>query len=258
MQTLDLGRKNYLEAWAIQKEFVEKRAAGEIEDTLLFVEHEPVYTVGRASQSSLDRSGESADGLASDRITDSIPPATETASIHVRKLGDVPVVEVERGGKLTFHGPGQIVGYPIFHLTRRDLRGYLREMERILMSTISEQALLSVKPCPETLFLEPGQLQTGVWVRDKKLASIGIAVRKWVSFHGFALNVHTDLRYFEAVEPCGFSGSIMTSIERELGGMGDMRVLVSNLKRTLAEKFSVLSNTYHAAPLQSPEVSASV
>lgn len=229
MEILDLGRKSYMEAWQLQKQLVEKRALGAIEDTLVFVEHEPVYTVGRAAQGSSDQVSEE---------------AVNTSMIDVRKLGQVPVIEVERGGKLTFHGPGQIVGYPIFYLPNHDLRSYLREMERILMSVVSEQALLTVKPCPETLFLEPGQLQTGVWIRDRKLASIGIAVRKWVSFHGFALNVATDLRYFEAIEPCGFNGSVMTTLEKELGGVGDMRVLMSNLKKALAEKFIELSKSY--------------
>lgn len=229
MEVIDLGRKTYSEVWELQKHLVEKRAAGEIPDTLVLVEHEPVYTAGRGAQQSSDDGG-----------FEAVPQG----AIEVRKLGMVPVIEIERGGKLTFHGPGQIVGYPIFALTHRDLRTYLRDLERVLMQVVSEQALLTVKPCPETLFLEPGQLQTGVWTRDKKLASIGIAVRKWVSFHGFALNVSTDLRYFEAIDPCGFNGSVMTTLEQELGGMGDMKVLTSNLKRALAEKFLELSKSY--------------
>jgi len=219
MEVIDLGRKNYLETWQLQKELLEKRIRGGIEDTLLFVEHHPVYTVGR---------GET---------------ATKT-EIKVHKLGTVPVVEVERGGKITFHGSGQIVGYPIFSLPHQDLRQYLKDLERTLVSTISEQTLLNAKPCPETLLLEPGQLQTGVWIRDKKVASIGIAIKHWVTYHGFALNVSTDLNYFEAIEPCGFSGQVITTLTKELGNNTNPLSLTTNLKRTLAAKFEALSVAY--------------
>lgn len=231
MDVLDLGRKTYQEAWELQKQLVDKRAAGEIADTLLLVEHEPVYTVGRA--------GMSAPG------DDTVSAAQHApAEIKVRKLGAVPVVEVERGGKLTYHGPGQLVGYPIFSLQHHDLRRYLRDLERILMSALNEETMLPARPCPETLLLEPGQLQTGVWIRDRKLASIGIAVRKWVSYHGFALNVSTDLRYFEAVEPCGFNGSIMTTVAEQMGKDADMAVICENLKKSVIAKFTELSKSY--------------
>ncbi len=194
MKILDLcsvsGAKDYESTWALQKELVEARARDEIEDTLILVEHDPVYTMGRSSSET-------------------------TKSIRVAGLGDVPVVAVERGGKLTFHGPGQLVGYPIFKLTHRDLRRYLRDIEGALMSALREEAELPAKPCPENLSLEPGQLGTGVWIRDRKIASIGIAVKHWVSYHGFALNLSTDLRYFMAVNPCGFSGDVMTSVSVE-------------------------------------------
>jgi len=224
LQVVDWGRKTYQESLELQKQLVASRAAGEIPDTLVFVEHDPVYTVGRAGGVS--------------------PSSALTTEVKVRKLGVVPIVEIERGGKMTFHGPGQIVGYPIFALPHRDLRRYLRDLERVLVSTLSEETLLPAQPCPETLVLEPGQLQTGVWVHDRKLASIGIAVKKWVSFHGFALNVSTDLRYFEAIEPCGFRGDVITSVAREMGADADMVSLTSNLKRALAARFATLSETY--------------
>lgn len=227
-QVMDLGRMAYVEAWEVQKDLVARRAAGEVGDTLVLVEHDPVYTVGRAGRSA----GDSA-----------------SSQVLVRKLGAVPVVEVERGGKLTFHGPGQLVGYPIFALKHRDLRRYLRDLERILMSVVSEQTLLPARPCPDSLLLEPGQLQTGVWVRDKKIASIGIAVKNWVSYHGFALNIATDLRYFEAVEPCGFQGNVMTTIERELGPGAELSTLTSTLKREFSYRFLALSKDYDGAVL---------
>lgn len=232
MDVLDLGRKTYQETWELQKQLVEKRAADEIPDTLILVEHEPVYTVGRAGMQA---------------STDDTAAAVHhaPAEIKVRKLGSVPVAEVERGGKLTYHGPGQLVGYPIFALQHHDLRRYLRDLERILMSTLVEETMLPARPCPETLLLEPGQLQTGVWVRDKKIASIGIAVRKWVAYHGFALNVSTDLRYFEAVEPCGFAGSIMTTVQEKMGQDADIALVAANLKRSLIAKFTELSRSYN-------------
>jgi len=231
MDVLDLGLKDYKETWELQKELVAKRAEGLIPDTLILVEHLPVYTVGRAGMKSQQELQE---------FDEAAHPVQE---VKVRKLGTVPMYDIERGGKTTFHGPGQLVGYPIFHLTHRDLRIYLRDLERILMQTLVDETLLPARPCPDSLLLEPGQLQTGVWVRDKKIASIGIAVKRWVSYHGFGLNLSTDLRYFEAVHPCGFTGDVMTSVERELQSDADMRTLTSNIKRTLAKKFSDLSES---------------
>jgi lipoyl(octanoyl) transferase len=224
MELIDLGQKSYKEAWEVQKELVEKRADGAIPDTLILVEHEPVYTVGRGGSI---ESGES--------------------SVRVKKLGSVPVVEVERGGKLTFHGPGQLVGYPIFGLPHRDLRTYLRDVERILMSVLLEETALPARPCPETLLLEPGQLQTGVWIRDRKIASIGIAVKRWVAYHGFALNLTTDLRYFEAVEPCGFHGGVITSVQNEMGADADMAMVGSRIRQKLGARFEELSRRYSDA-----------
>lgn len=219
--------QSYSEVWELQRQLVQDRAESKIEDTLVLVEHSPVYTLGRGG-------------------FDSETPR----HIQVKKLGAVPVIEVERGGKITFHGPGQIVGYPIFALPQRDLRMYLRDMERILVGVVSEHTDLPVKPCPESLLLEPGQLQTGVWVRDSKIASIGIAVKHWVTYHGFALNLSTDMRYFEAVEPCGFQASILSSVERELSRTGkpfDGKKLRQKIKTALISQFEALSLKYSAA-----------
>lgn len=225
MRVLDLGIKTYEETWELQKKALEDRASGRTEDTLILVEHPPVYTIGRA-------------GLGED--------AALPTEILVRKLGKVPVVEVERGGKLTFHGPGQLVGYPIFALPHHDLRLYLRDLERILVQALSEETMLPAKPCPETLLLDPGQLQTGVWIRDKKVASIGIAVKRWVAYHGFALNLATDLRYFEAVNPCGFQGSIMTSVRHEMGRDAEMSAITKSVKQNLIRRFEELSRRYQS------------
>lgn len=222
MKVLDLGVQDYAETWALQKKLIE--APELLEDTLILVEHLPVYTQGRAAQS--------------------FDTAASNASNVVKQFNSVPVIDIERGGKITFHGPGQLVVYPIFRLLHQDLRRYLKDLERILVDVLQEQTLLPAQPCPETLLLEPGQLQTGVWVRDQKLASIGIAVKKWVSYHGFALNITTDLRYFDAIEPCGFQSSVMTSLQRLLGEDFNYESLTQNIKKALIEKFSHLSAEY--------------
>lgn len=242
MRLIDLGRKPYGEVLELQKRLVEERARGAIEDALILVEHDPVYTIGRAS--SRDTVGRASGAEAA------------PSEIKVRGLGAVPVFQVERGGKLTFHGPGQFVGYPILRLPHRDLRRYLRDLERTLIDALRQATGLGVKPCPETLLLEPGQLQTGVWLGDRKLASIGIAVKHWVSYHGFALNLTTDLRCFEAVEPCGFSGSVMTTLERELARAGvaakrgdAMTVIAVELKEVIVRRFQALSREYASLPM---------
>lgn len=213
MDLLDLGRQDYRAVWDLQKELVEKRVDGRIPNTLILVEHDPVYTVGRAWHAG--RAGMPQEYL------------------DVRALGRVPVHQIERGGKLTYHGPGQIVGYPIVSIPGHDLRKYLRELELAIIDAIADETGLSAAGQPKDLPLEPGQLYTGVWIGNRKVASIGVAVRHWVGYHGFALNVSTDLRYFQAVNPCGFSGDVMTTLEKEAGRSVDF----GGIKKTL---FSIL------------------
>ncbi|MAS95185.1 MAG: octanoyltransferase [Verrucomicrobiales bacterium] len=175
-----LGRVSYSDGLELQTELVEKRQRGEVEDTVLLLEHEPVYTIGRTR----DRS--------SLRDAQSLP--------H-------PVFEINRGGQATFHGPGQLVGYLILDLTEygKDLHTYLRQIERFLIDFTSEFGMDAVSR--EGL--------TGVWIENRKLASIGVGVRKWVSMHGFGLNVSSDLSGYAAITPCGISDVTMTSIEIE-------------------------------------------
>ncbi len=235
MKVLELGRKPYDEVLKLQKELVDARAKDACEDTLILVEHEPVYTVGRGT------------------LIDELQGKTiRPSEIKIKKLGSVPVVEIERGGKMTFHGPGQLVGYPIFKLTHHDLRKYLQDLERILITSISDEAGFKARPCPETLLLDPGQLQTGVWIHDRKIASIGIAVKQWVSYHGFALNFNTDLRYFQAISPCGFNGDVMTSLEKEMGGESHLfQEVMADVKTSLIESFRNLSQSYSQINLYS-------
>jgi lipoyl(octanoyl) transferase len=183
----DLGRRGYGEVLELQRALCRQRIAGEIdEDILLLVEHDPVVTLGRGTRA------------------ESLPlPRPE-----LERRG-VEVFEVERGGDVTFHGPGQLVGYPVLDLRhhREDLHWYLRRLEAGLIGGLGR---LGVAAAPN-----PGL--TGVWTRGRKIASIGIHVKQWVTFHGFALNVSTDLSYFDLIVPCGIRDVIMTSVAIELG-----------------------------------------
>ena len=182
----DLGLQPYAEALTFQREVARARIAGEIEeDVLLLVEHPPVVTLGRSAKD--------AHLLAS--------PA------YLREQG-VELFEVERGGDVTFHGPGQLVGYPIIDLKqhRRDLHWYLRQVEQLLIDALATYGLRCDRNPP----------YTGVWIDNRKIASIGVHARDWVTWHGFALNVATDLRYFDLIVPCGIQSVRMTSLHAEL------------------------------------------
>src|SRR5450432_510159 len=183
LNTRWLGRVTFADALGMQEEIVARKAAdAAAPDELLLLEHEPVYTIGRTpDQSSL-------------REASTLP--------H-------PVMQTNRGGQATYHGPGQLVGYPILDLRTRgqDLHRYLRGLEEVLISLLAE--------CGVNGERSPGQ--TGVWVGRKKIASIGVGVRHWISMHGFALNVCGDLSAFDHIAPCGIANVTMTSIEKESG-----------------------------------------
>lgn len=182
----DLGPTLYREGLAIQEMLVAARAAGRTGDWLLFPEHEPVLTLGRGGS------------------RESLVAGPE----ELARRG-IEVFEVSRGGDMTWHGPGQLVGYPICDLTRhgRDLHGFLRGLEAVLVETLESHGIQAA-----TI---PGR--TGVWTGGEKIGSIGIAVRRWVSYHGFALNVAPDLQFFELIHPCGLRGIQMTSMAARLG-----------------------------------------
>ena len=169
-----LLRTPYATAHALQEQLVAQRIDGQISDQLLLTEHDPVITVGRSGE------------------------------VMPTQLGGVPVVQVERGGEATYHGPGQLVAYPIVRLDekRRDLHRYLRDLEEVVIRTLAEVAVKGTRK--EGL--------TGVWVKDKKICSLGVAVRRWVAWHGFALNLHTDLGVFRHFRPCGLDPDVMTRL----------------------------------------------
>ncbi|MBA2686647.1 MAG: lipoyl(octanoyl) transferase LipB [Gemmatimonadaceae bacterium] len=194
----------YAEALEYQREIARQRISGELDqDLLLLVEHPPVVTLGRSSKQKNLVS--SAEFLASK---------------------GVELFEVERGGDVTFHGPGQLVGYPIIDLTRhkQDLHWYLRSVEEALIN--------SLKAFEITAERSPGF--TGVWTRGRKIASIGVHARDWVTWHGFALNVTTDLKYFDLIVPCGIDGVVMTSVNRELEPRA---VSMESVKKAVAAAF---------------------
>jgi lipoate-protein ligase B len=180
-RVIDLSRREYGEVWKLQQELVAQRQRDEIADTLVLVEHPEVITLGRR----------------------------QTSPGNVVAPGDIPIFEIERGGDVTYHGPGQLVGYPIFKLDgdERDLRAYLRNLEEALIRVCGAVGLAGARKAG----------WTGVWIGERKVASIGIAVRKWVTMHGFALNVATDLSRFAAINPCGLDSAVMTSLARECG-----------------------------------------
>jgi lipoyl(octanoyl) transferase len=186
----DLGTMEYGAALTLQRRLADDRLAGRLtNDLLLLVEHPPVITLGRGTKAS------------------SLPLDSEL----LRRRG-IEVFEVERGGDVTYHGPGQLVGYPIFHLAqhKQDLHWYLRQLEEVLIVALADLGIAA----------ERSQGYTGVWTSGRKIASIGVHVRQWVTWHGFALNVTTELSPFDLIVPCGIPGVIMTNLARELVGTG--------------------------------------
>ena len=195
MHLEDLGLRDYREVWDLQHRLVEERLADRIGDTLLLVEHPHVITLGRRG-----------------KREDVLDPA-------------IPVYEVERGGEATYHGPGQLVGYPIVKLPERlEIKRFVTGLQEMLIAVANEFGVAA----------GPGP-QTGVWVEGRKLASIGVAVNRNVTYHGFALNVNTDLAYFLKCRPCGYGGEVMTSLERELGAPVEIeRVKAAVVNRLVA------------------------
>ncbi len=184
--TVDWGRTRYREAWQRQDELVAARIAGTAPDTLVFTEHEPVFTLGM-------RTG-------SERNLVWTPPQLAAQGIEV--------VPTNRGGDITYHGPGQIVGYPIVSLEpRRDLHAYLRFLEQVLIDTVARHGLVATRR----------EGKTGIWLGTRKIAAIGVAVKRWVAHHGFALNVTTNLGHFGGIVPCGITDGTVTSLAAELG-----------------------------------------
>jgi lipoate-protein ligase B len=191
------GRLKYADALALQKDTVRRRVAKEIPDTLILVEHPPVITMGKMSKK--------------EHLLATRP--------------DVEVVETPRGGDVTYHGPGQIVGYPILDLTalNQDLKKYLGKLEETMIRAVGRYGIRAGRQ----------EGMTGAWVEDRKIGAIGVRVEKWVTSHGFALNANNDLGGFDLIIPCGLRGKGVTSIAREIGHEVDL----DELRRSVAEIF---------------------
>ena len=178
---LDLGLSDYNDTWKLQKKLQSKRILGEIEDHLLLVEHPPVFTLGKnASKQHIINNSE-----------------------------DVSIIQTDRGGNITFHGPGQLVCYPILDLNhyKRSITWYMRELEQLIIDVLGEYDIKASRK----------KGLTGTWVKDKKIAALGVRISKWVTMHGFSLNINPDLNFYKHIIPCGIKEYGVTSMAKIMG-----------------------------------------
>ena len=195
----NIGRKAYKAVWDLQIKMQQQRIRGEIEDTLILVEHDPVYTLGKN--------------------------ANEDHLLQSRDES-VDVFNIERGGDITFHGPGQLVVYPILDLSnyKKSVSWYMRTLEQVLIDTLIEFKIIAQR----------NDDLTGVWVGDEKIAALGVRISRWVTMHGFALNVNPDLSFYDGIIPCGIFDHGVTSMEQLLGETQNN----DNVKNMVIEKFN--------------------
>ncbi len=203
-----LGLVTYADGLQHQRELVARRKAGAIPDTLLLLEHPHVYTLGRNAQK-------------------------ENLLISPERLAEraAQVFEIDRGGDVTYHGPGQLVGYPILDLTqhRRDIAWYMRSLEEVLIGVAGEYGIAAGRSAGAP----------GVWVGNDKLAAMGVHISRWVTSHGFAFNVNTDLRYFNWIVPCGLRDKGVTSLQKLLGRRVEMDGIAEKVARHFGEVFEL-------------------
>jgi len=199
-QVQDLNRKNYQDTLKIQESLREKVLFNPSEDYLILVEHEHVYTLGKNANS----------------------------SNIINKACDI--IQTDRGGDVTYHGPGQLVAYPIINLKIRKIgvKSYVKMIEQLIFNTLMYYGLETHVPTNET----------GVWVKDKKIASIGIHISKGVTIHGLALNINTDLSYFDNIISCGIEGVKMTTLDKELG----KKIAMNDIKKQIISNFNKIFN----------------
>jgi len=215
----DLGFIDYKEAWDLQKEIFSKRVSCEVEDYLLLLEHPNTYTLGKTAHKE-----------------------NLIGSEEYLNQNQISVYEIDRGGDITYHGPGQIVGYPIIDLNNwfKDTHKYLRALEEVIIKTCSEYGL----NC------ERNPKHTGVWIGDRKIAAIGIKVSRWITMHGFAFNVNTDLNLFNGIIPCGIQDKSVTSLREEL----DKEIDIQKIKEKLLKNFYDVFNYSKVITLQREEI----
>lgn len=209
VQVALLGLIDYKEALDIQKKLLELRQSGKTEDTMLLLEHTPVLTVGVSGSHS-----------------NILIPEQEL------KSRGVSIYEANRGGDVTYHGPGQIVGYPILDLNNhgKDVRQFVRNIEEIFIQLLKEEYDITAGRVPK---------YTGVWVGDEKITAIGFSMKRWVSMHGFAFNVNTDLEHFKWINPCGITDKGVTSLQKILGHTLDMNEVMEQVIKYFCQIFNV-------------------
>ena len=205
IKILDLGRMDYKPSWEFQKNFHQDVLSGKETDTLILVEHEPVYTLGKNANKEhlLDKSN-----------------------------SRVKVYNVERGGDITFHGPGQLVGYPILNLNnfKKNISWFMRTLENIIIE------------CLNTYNIDAYQKKglTGVWVNDEKIGAQGVKISRWVTMHGFSLNINTDLSFFDMIVPCGIANCKVTSMEKLLGAPQNMQDVKINIAKAFNKNIHLI------------------
>ncbi len=204
IKIIDLGFLDYKNSWNYQKELQKKVLIGDCSDSIIFVEHDSVYTFGKNSDKS---------------------------NLLVSKDSKIKIYETERGGEITYHGPGQIVCYPILNLKnfKQSVTWYMRSLEEVIIETLK---LFNIKATRKDSL-------TGVWVKDKKIGAQGVRMTKWVTMHGFALNVNTDLRFFNDIIPCGIKDFGVTSIEKIIGKEQDLSLVKEHILISFAKVFNI-------------------
>ena len=205
---LDLGKSHYNDAWKLQKRLQSQRISGQIDDQLLLVEHFPVYTLGKN---------------------------TPREHLLTKESDNISIIQTDRGGDITFHGPGQLVGYPILDLNqyKRSITWYMRELEQLIIDVLKEYDINA----------ERKKGLTGVWVKGKKIAALGVRISKWVTMHGFSLNINPDLKYYQGIIPCGIKDYGVTSMADLLGNdVPDMLEIKDTLVQHFIAIFSIYKN----------------
>ena len=204
---LDLGLSDYNETWKLQKKLQSKRILGEIEDHLLLVEHPPVFTLGKnASKQHI-----------------------------INNSDDVSIIQTDRGGNITFHGPGQLVGYPILDLNyyKRSITWYMRELEQLIIDVLSEYDIKANRK----------KGLTGTWVKDEKIAALGVRISKWVTMHGFSLNINPDLNFYKYIIPCGIEEYGVTSMAEIMGNkVPSMNEIKTRMTKRFTKNFDCYKN----------------
>ena len=204
IKIIDLGFLDYKNSWNYQKELQKKVLIGDCSDSIIFVEHDSVYTFGKNSDKS---------------------------NLLVSKDSKIKIYETERGGEITYHGPGQLVCYPILNLKnfKQSVTWYMRALEEVIIETLK---LFNIKAKRKDGL-------TGVWVKDEKIGAQGVRMTKWVTMHGFALNVNTDLRFFNDIIPCGIKDFGVTSIEKIIGKEQDLSLVKEHILISFAKVFNI-------------------